>query len=394
MNSNLLSCVTQFEKRKCCLLIYSYNNAPVLRDFLLSLTDFFPFLIVVNDGSTNETSDILSAHDHNFTQIHLNQRSGKGIALKTGLDKAKELGYDFVLTLDANGQYLISDLPLFFEMLENHPGSLLIGDRKIRQEKVQRTISTSDRISNFLFYVMTGKKLPDTQCSYRLYPIYKLENLQFLSVKYKFEMEILVRGVWRGVEVVPVPINVNAPPKDKQITYFQKSINYTRALILNIILMLLGLIWYRPYNLFRRLRELNPRQVWNDYVLGSGESNLRLSLAVMLGLFIGVSPLWGYQIVTILLLCHILKLNKVVALITGNISIPPMIPLIIWGSYKIGGFFVEATPIKNISIETEGTFAMIKENLFQYIIGSLTLGLILAVFGGIVSYILLKYFRK
>ena len=158
--------------------------------------------------------------------------------------------------------------------------------------------------------------------------------------------------------------------------------------------MLLGLIWYRPYNLFRRLRELNPRQVWNDYVLGSGESNLRLSLAVMLGLFIGVSPLCGYQIVTILLLCHILKLNKVVALITGNISIPPMIPLIIWGSYKIGGFFVEATPIKNISIETEGTFAMIKENLFQYIIGSLTLGLILAVFGGIVSYILLKYFRK
>ena len=145
---------------------------------------------------------------------------------------------------------------------------------------------------------------------------------------------------------------------------------------------------------FRRLREMKPRQIWNEYVLSSDESNFRLSLAVMLGLFIGVSPLWGYQILTIIFLCHIFNLNKIIALIVGNISLPPMIPLIIWGSYELGGLFIDASPVRNYKIENIGTFEMIRENLLQYIIGSLTLGTLLAIIGGISSYFIFMVFRS
>lgn len=394
MNQNLSESIPNLQKWKCCLLIPTYNNAPVLREVLLSLSDLFPFLIVVNDGSTDETFHILSAFQNDFDQVHLHQNSGKGIALKTGFERAKKLGYNYVLTLDSDGQHLASDIPVFLDALEKHPGSLVVGARNMGQENVPGTSSFGHKFSNFWFQIMTGKKLPDTQCGYRLYPIYRLKNLDFYTSKYEFEMEVLVRGVWQGIDVFPVPINVYYPPDDERITHFRKGIDFTRIFILNTLLVALGLLWYRPQNFFRRIREMNPRQIWNEYVLSSDESNFRLSLAVMLGLFIGVSPLWGYQIVTIILMCHVLKLNKVLALITGNISLPPMIPLIVWGSYQMGGFFVDAPPIKNIKTGTDGTFDLIKENLFQYIIGSLSLGVVLAIFGGLISFILLSIFRK
>jgi len=77
-----------------------------------------------------------------------------------------------------------------------------------------------------------------------------------------------------------------------------------------------------------------------EYIFDSSESNLHITLAVSLGVFIGIIPLWGYQMMLIVVFAQLFKLNKTIALVAGQISIPPMIPLIIYGSHRIEGWLM------------------------------------------------------
>ncbi len=112
----------------------------------------------------------------------------------------------------------------------------------------------------------------------------------------------------------------------------------------------------------------------------------------MLGLFLGVCPLWGYQIMLIIFFCYLTRLNVAIALAAGHISIPPMIPLILYTSYQLGGMMIgqSTTPL---SLDTIDFFA-IRDNLLQYVVGSFILGILLAIVFGAITYILLLLFRK
>lgn len=113
----------------------------------------------------------------------------------------------------------------------------------------------------------------------------------------------------------------------------------------------------------------------------------------MMGLFIGVSPLWGYQIATVLLLAYLFRLNKAIAVVASNISIPPMIPLIIFASLKLGEG-VLGQQATTMSFSTGISLEAIKLNVFQYVVGSLCLGVLLATVAGVVTYGLLTIFRR
>ena len=118
-------------------------------------------------------------------------------------------------------------------------------------------------------------------------------------------------------------------------------------------------------------------------------------MAVMLGLFIGVAPIWGFQIMAVIFFTMLLKLNKVIALAAAHISIPPMIPLILFASFKVGGWILgRSGGLEMIEYRDDLTFAHVKADLSQYIIGSLALGVILAVVTGVVLFIVLRMFRK
>ena len=92
-------------------------------------------------------------------------------------------------------------------------------------------------------------------------------------------------------------------------------------------------------------------------------------------------------------LAHLLKLNKFVTIAASNISIPPLMPLILFLSYLAGGLVAGAN-VSYIHYSTGITLHWIKANLIQYLIGSVVFGLFLAIAGGFISYILLSKFRK
>lgn len=105
----------------------------------------------------------------------------------------------------------------------------------------------------------------------------------------------------------------------------------------------------------------------------------------------GIVPVWGYQMIIAFALAHFLKLNKAIVIIASNISIPPMIPFILYGSMKTGSLLLGqplALTFHDITIDA------VKKMLVQYIPGSIAFGLLVGLFGWLLTFAILKIIKK
>ena len=218
--------------RGICIVIPTYNNVGTIEDVVLRAKGQCDDVIVVNDGSTDGTEEVLHRIDGITTVIH-SANKGKGEALKSGLSKARDAGYAYAITIDADGQHFPEDIPLLLDANRKHPGSIIVGQRK-ELEKAERSAGSkfANSFSNFWFCVQTGKYLKDTQTGYRLYPIKKLHGLSFLTSRYEAELELLVFSCWNGVPIYSVPINVYYPPKEERVSHFRPGYDFSRISIL------------------------------------------------------------------------------------------------------------------------------------------------------------------
>ncbi|MCX6307038.1 MAG: DUF2062 domain-containing protein [Bacteroidetes bacterium] len=383
----------KFSDLNCCIIIPTYNNDHALEEVINGVLSYTGNVIVVNDGSTDSTRSILERFP-SVQKINIPVNTGKGWALRQGFASAIEHGYRYAVTIDSDGQHYPEDLPLFLEMAEKHPDSMILGARNMTQEEVPGTSSFGHKFSIFWFKVETGMTVLDVQTGFRLYPLDKIREIRgIISKKYEYEVEILVRLAWRNVSILSVPVKVYYAPKETRVSHFRKFRDFTRVSIANSILVFLALLWVRPLSFFKGLRKKSVREFFMEYVVNSQDSNAKLAKSVALGLFIGVTPIWGWQIVTTLGLAHLFKLNKFVAVTVSNISLPPMLPFVIFLSYIIGGWVMGAN-MSNMQYTPGLGLQWVKENLVQYLIGSLFFGVTLAVVLGPATYLLLQLFRK
>lgn len=243
----------KIEKHNVCVLIPTYNNAKTLRRVLDGVLLFTQHIIVVNDGATDETSSILSEYNQ-LNIISLPQNKGKGNALKIGFRRALELGYDYALTIDSDGQHYPDDIPVFINELEKHNTPiLLVGSRNMNQDNIPKKSSFGHKFSNFWFHFETGVQLTDTQSGYRLYPLKHLPK-KYFSEKFEFEIEILVRTSWKGVLLKNVPIKVLYDPAER-VSHFRPFQDFMRISILNTALVFITLLYIKPRNFFRNLKK-------------------------------------------------------------------------------------------------------------------------------------------
>jgi hypothetical protein len=128
--------------------------------------------------------------------LSLPENKGKGNGLKTGFRKAKELGYNYAITIDSDGQHYPDDIPVFVEALLNEKEDvLLIGNRNMSQDGIPKKSSFGNRFSNFWFWFETGIKLEDTQSGYRLYPLHRIpKNILRRNLSLKLKLLYEQRG--------------------------------------------------------------------------------------------------------------------------------------------------------------------------------------------------------
>lgn len=382
----------RFKELKCCVIVPTYNNGGTLKPVLDQLLTYTDDLLVINDGATDNTPSILASYKDKISIITHEQNQGKGKALRNGIAAALKKGYHYAITIDSDGQHFASDLPAFLDAIEEAPNSLIIGARNMAQENVPGKSSFGNKFSNFWFWVETGITLTDTQSGYRLYPIRQMDGIRFMTSKFEFEIEAIVKAAWRGIKVFNIPIKVHYEPGKKRVSHFRPFQDFTRISILNTFLVTLALLYYLPLRFIRSLTKENIRSFINAHFFDKDEPPIKKALSVGFGVFMGIFPIWGYQMLVGVALAHLLKLNKTLVLVASNISIPPLIPFIIYGSYKLGALFVSDP--KNDFLFSDGlSLENIKDNLLQYIIGAIVLAIVAGVLFGVLTYVYLALKR-
>ncbi len=226
-----------FTDLRVCVIIPTYNNVATIATVITDILKYTSNIIVVNDGSTDDTANIISAFEGVAIESYQPNR-GKGMALRRGFKKAIEMGYDYAVTIDSDGQHFAKDLPVFIEKLRNEGPALIMGARNMdTADNVPGKSSFGNKFSNFWYKVETGIELPDTQTGYRLYPLEPISKMRFFTRKYEFEIEVIVRLAWAGVKVSSVPITVYYPPKEERISHFRPFKDFTRISVVNTVLV-------------------------------------------------------------------------------------------------------------------------------------------------------------
>lgn len=298
------------QRFKCAVLIPTYNNSLTLKRVIDGVLEYTSAIIIVNDGSTDETSSILKQYQY-LQPIHLPVNKGKGNALQIGFSEAAKRDYDFVITIDSDGQHYPEDLPTFLKALQQEKTQdvLYIGSRNMRQSDVPGKSSFGNKFSNFWFWFETGIWLTDTQCGYRLYPIHKLKTMKFLTPKFEFEIEVIVRAAWKGTLVKNLPVKISYDQSER-VSHFRTVPDFARISVLNTVLVIIALFYIKPRDFFRRIKKKGIKRFFREDVLGSNDSPKKKALSISLGLFVGLSPFWGLHTLLVLGGAFLLKLNK------------------------------------------------------------------------------------
>jgi glycosyltransferase involved in cell wall biosynthesis len=192
------------KSRKILILIPAYNAAGTLPELIARIRKAAADvdIIVINDGSTDNTAAVLSGLKVRFLDNEHN--CGKGYALQRGYSYGITNKYDYILTIDADLQHLPEELPAF---LENRRGvGICIGTRNMRDRHMPFLRRLGNNLTSIIISVFSGQRIRDSQSGYRMVSTEILRLLRVRSLKYDFESELLFQAGMLGVKVSEIPI--------------------------------------------------------------------------------------------------------------------------------------------------------------------------------------------
>ncbi len=203
------------EPSKCAVVIPCFNEGSSIAPLINAIHRHLPAVIVVDDGSTDNTPALASSADAEVVRHERNL--GKGAALKTGLSQALRQGFGWALTLDGDGQHAPDDLPGFLKCAEETGALLVVGNRMHSARAIpwlrrQVNLWMSRKISQ-----RAGRCLPDTQCGFRLIHLETWAGLPLKTEHFEVESEMLLAFLAAGYRVEFVPVQVIGRSRNSHI---------------------------------------------------------------------------------------------------------------------------------------------------------------------------------
>ncbi len=372
---------------KHCILIPCYNHSTTVAAVVRAAQAHGPVLLL-DDGSTDPLPSLPEA-----TIFRLEKNGGKGGALRAGFEHAVRLGYTHAITMDADGQHFAEDLPKFIAAAQAQPEALIVGVRDFFAAGCPTHRRRSNAVSSFWFRIESGVRLPDTQCGFRCYPLALTQKLKARSQRYAFELEFMVRASWSGVALVPVPVSCSYEPEQIRRSHFRPVVDLERITRMNVGLVLQS--WFVPRvvrTAWSHGERYSRGRTVRLFLSENAHDPARLGGAVGLGIFCGIIPLWGFQMLTAAALAHWLRLNKSITLLASNISIPPMMPFILYGGLALGHRLCTGQALEFSAKEMNQERAL--EYLGQWALGSVLLAVVAGALGGLLTYALARLGRR
>lgn len=316
-------------------------------------------IIVVDDGSDDGSGEAArQAGADQVVTMPLNQ--GKGAALRLGLAEIAAAGFRQVLTIDADMQHPPPEAARLAEASMAQPEALWLGVRDMAG--APRASRFGRWWTSIWTWVSCGVWPQDNQTGLRVYPLPVMRQLDIGAGGYAFEIESLVRAVWRGVPLRMLPVAVMYPAD--RISHFRAwadSWRTARAFTRLVVRRLL------PW----------PENGWAGWkqAFTSGLSPARLAAAAAVGAALGVAPAPGAQMWLAVWLAMVFRLNVGVSLLASNISFGPL--LAAWFALEVvlGHWLRTASwpdlPAMRQGIEQQGAWASLSPWLGDWLLGSL-----------------------
>lgn len=187
-----------------CVLIPAYREAGRIQAVVAAVREYIPDVIVVDDGSPDTTAE--EAERAGARVIRHKVNSGKGAALDSGFRQARALGFDYVITMDGDGQHAPADLSGFIQAYRQSGIPVWVGSRMAETRSMPRVRRMTNRFMSWLLSREMGQWVPDTQCGYRLYALSVVPESTAGSGRFAAESEILMELSLQGVKIGSVPV--------------------------------------------------------------------------------------------------------------------------------------------------------------------------------------------
>jgi len=301
-----------------------YNNAATIGNLVERCRRQLTNVIVVDDGSIDaDLRDLLK--DSGIVVLRHEHNMGKGAALLTALRYVAQRQGRYLITLDGDGQHFPEDVPHFIAELA--PDTILVGNRQQISGVMPRSSRFGREFSDFWIHVESGAEVRDTQSGFRAYPVGPILDLRLCSRHYNFEMEVLTRSIWAGLQVKNVPIRVWYPDASQRISSFRPFWDNLRISLLHARLVGRQLLPL-PH---RRVAAAPGAQGLLKRIAAEHATPLGLAAAAGLSLLLGSLPLPIIPIIVAFYAAMRLHLNKLVTLAVQVLCIGPLMPrLCIW----------------------------------------------------------------
>lgn len=378
---------------KALVVIPVYNHAGTLNGVARrTLDQGFPVL-VLDDGSSDGSLESVAGLP--VGRHRLPENRGKGGAILAAAQLAREWGYQAILTIDADGQHDPADAGLLVEAASSSWPAIVIGARRMETRNVPRSSIFGRDFSNFWVRLECGQTLPDTQSGYRLYPVEFLQRSRFLTRRYTFEIEVLVRGRWAGLPLLSVPVSVYYPPGDERVSHFHKFKDNLRLSCLHTFLVTRSLLPWPHRRLFgergaaERLPSVFRPGSYFRALSRQHSSAGELGAAVWVGIFLGALPIIPFGIAAIVYASHRLHLNKLASVGASNICCAPFVPFL---CVELGHFLRHGTFWYHFNRQT--LLDQMHLRLWEWLLGSLLIGPLLATAGALLTYSLVSTLRR
>ena len=378
-------CRKKFSPR-VLVVVPVYNHAATLNEVVARIRTVHDHVLVVDDGSTDLQADTLAGLDVPVLRHEKNR--GKGAAIRTGAQAARDMGMTHIITIDADGQHDPADISLFLAAIARDENAVIVGARNFNTPNVPGSSRFGRKFSNFWLRVQTGVILSDVQSGFRAYPLAVLNNVTCTENHYSFEVEVLVRAAWAGFSLKDVDITVYYPPKATRVSHFKSFQDNVRISLLNTRLTIRAIMPI-PHKTFGadatgKLSPIHPLRSMR-LLLVDDATPRDLALACALGIFLGTVPLVALHSIAILLAAGWLRLNKCAALAASQLCMPPIVPAL---CIETGYYMRHGRFLTEISLQTLGYEGL--QRIFEWVLGSLVLAPIFSVCIGGIVYLMAK----
>jgi glycosyltransferase involved in cell wall biosynthesis len=191
---------------KCAAVIPCFNEEMAIGPVVAATHRFLPTVLVVDDGSTDQT--VARAKAAGAVALGQGRNCGKGAALQAGWRWAREHGFSWAMTLDGDGQHSPEDIPSFLRCAEQGAPALVVGNRMDAAVQMPWLRRVVNRWMSRQLSKVAGQSLPDSQCGFRLINLEAWSGLPITVSRFEIESEVLIAFAAAGHQIAFVPIRV------------------------------------------------------------------------------------------------------------------------------------------------------------------------------------------